>query len=183
MALHSKSWCGLNVKFILCSLFAIPFLFQRFKSWTLMIGSRFINQIPIRVLRSDPGDQASIKDTLWKKEKQEKDMKMLTTAYGFERKNAPNETRQIELELESDSAFGIIHRRRMFILVSLFQKILAVKMFCFKRGNWRATCSGAESEDFSRLNVNSRAGGKGSCIRGITSWIHHWIILLGESGK
>ena len=49
-------------------------------------------------------------------------MKMLTTAYGFERKNAPNETRQIELELESDSAFGIIHRRRMFILVSLFQK-------------------------------------------------------------
>ena len=49
-------------------------------------------------------------------------MKMLTTAYGFERKNAPNETRQIELELESDSAFGIIHGRRMFILVSLFQK-------------------------------------------------------------
>ena len=38
-----------------------------------------------------------------KKEKQEKDMKMLTTAYGFERKNAPNETRQIELELESYS--------------------------------------------------------------------------------
>ena len=36
-------------------------------------------------------------------EKQDKDMKMLTTAYGFERKNAPNETRQIELELESDS--------------------------------------------------------------------------------
>ena len=67
-----------------------------------------------------------------KKEKQEKDMKMLTTAYGFERKNAPNETRQIELELESDSAFGIIHRRRMFILVSLFQKILATKVFCFK---------------------------------------------------
>ena len=38
-----------------------------------------------------------------KKEKQEKDMKMLTTAYGFERKNAPNETRQIEFELESYS--------------------------------------------------------------------------------
>jgi len=64
---------------------------------------RFINQIPILVLRSDPGDQASIKDTLWKKEKQEKDMKMLTTSYGFERKNAPNETRQIELELELES--------------------------------------------------------------------------------
>ena len=176
MALHSKSWCGLNVKFILCSLFVIPFLFQRFKSWTLMIGSRFINQIPIRVLRSDPGDQASIKDTLWKKEKQEKDMKMLTTAYGFERKNAPNETRQIELELESDSAFGIIHRRRMFILVSLFQKLLAVKVFCFKGDNDRQLTGNlfwSEFEHFSRLKEKSRAGGRGVCIRGITSWIHY----------
>ena len=67
-------------------------------------------------------------------------MKMLTTAHGFERKNAPNETRQIELELESDSAFGIIHRIRMFILVSLFQKILATKVFCFKGDNdWQLT--------------------------------------------
>ena len=70
--MNSKSWCGLNVKFFLCSLFVIPFLFQRFKPWTLMIGSRFINQIPIRVLHSDPGDQASIKDTLWKRETRER---------------------------------------------------------------------------------------------------------------
>ena len=36
---------------------------------------------------------------------------------------------------QSEHAFGIIHRIRMFILVSLFQKILAVKVFCLKRGN------------------------------------------------
>ena len=99
-------------------------------------------------------------------------MKMLTTAYGFERKNAPNETRQIELELESDSAFGIIHRRRMFILVSLFQKILTAKVFCFKGDNDRQLTGNlfwSEFEHFSPLKEKSRAGGRGACIRGITS--------------
>ena len=52
-------WSECQIHFM----FVIPFLFQRFKSWTLMIGSRLINQIRIRVLRSDPGDQANIKDT------------------------------------------------------------------------------------------------------------------------
>ena len=101
-------------------------------------------------------------------------MKMLTTAYGFERKNAPNETRQIELE--SDSAFGIIHRIRMFILVSLFQKLLAVKVFCFKGDNDRQLTGNlfwSEFEHFSRLKEKSRAGGRGVCIKGITSWIHY----------
>ena len=157
MALHSKSWCGLNVKFFLCSLFVIPFLFQRFKSWTLMIGSRFINQIPIRVLRSDPGDQASIKDTLWKKEKQEKDMKMLTTAYGFERKNAPNETRQIEFELESYSDSERVcfrdHSQKTNVYTRQFvpEIISSQGVFVSREtiiGNWWATCSGANLSIF-----------------------------------
>src|SRR6218665_4102264 len=100
-------------------------------------------------------------------EKQEKDMKMLTTAYGFERKNAPNETRQIELELESDSAFGIIHRRRMFILFSLFQKILAVKMFCFKRDNNRQLTRDmlwSKFKHFSGVKEKNRPG-ESACIR------------------
>src|SRR6218665_2418271 len=77
---------------------------------------------------------------------------------------------------QSESTFGIIHRRRMFVLVSLFQKILAVKVFCFKRGNNRQLTGdlfGSEFEHFSHLNGKSRTGERSACIRGDTSWIHH----------
>src|SRR6218665_1306641 len=73
---------------------------------------------------------------------------------------------------QSEYAFGIIHRRRMFILVSLFQKLLAVKVFCFKGDNdrqLRGNLFWSKFEHFSRLKDKSRAGGRGVCIRGITS--------------
>src|SRR6218665_3798498 len=72
---------------------------------------------------------------------------------------------------QSEYAFGIIHRRRMFILVSLFQKLLAVKVFCFKGDNDRQLTGNlfwSEFEHFSPLKEKSRAGGRGACIRGIT---------------
>ena len=184
VALHFKSWCGLNVKFFLCSLFVIPFLFQQFKSWTLMIGSRFINQIPIRVLRSDPGDQASIKDTLWKKRNKRKTWKCLPRLTASRGRMRQMKRAKLNLNLshtltQSEYAFGIIHRRRMFILVSLFQKLLAVKVFCFKGDNDRQLTDNlfwSEFEHFFRLKEKSRAGGRDACIRGITSlnpWANH----------
>ena len=92
---------------------------------------------------------------------------------GLGEKNAPNENKSPQLNLnQSEHAFRVIHRRRMFILVSLFQKLLAVKVFCFKGDNDRQLTGNlfwSEFEHFSRLKEKSRAGGKSSCIRGITS--------------
>jgi len=45
---------------------------------------------------------------------------------GLGEKNAPNENKSPQLNLnQSEHAFRVIHRRRMFILVILLQKILA----------------------------------------------------------
>ena len=107
-------------------------------------------------------------------------MKMPTTAYGFERKNAPNETRQIEFELESYSDSERVcfrdHSQKTNVYTRQFVPEIAVKMFCFKRDNNRQLMGDlfwSEFEHFSRLKERSRAGETGVCIRGITSWIHY----------
>ena len=90
-------------------------------------------------------------------------MKMLTTAYGFERKNAPNETRQIELELESYSDSERVcfrdHSQKTNVYTRQFvPENISSQSFLFKERQLTGDLFWSEFEHFSRLKEKSRAG-------------------------
>ncbi len=85
------------------------------------------------------------------------------------------------IELESERAWFRSYPQKANVYACQFvPENISSQSFLFKERPLTGDLFWSEFEYFSRLNGNSRAGGKGSCIRGITCWIHHWIILLRE---